>query len=213
MRPDSRQAAPDRRGPMKFYDLLLRLYPASFRNEYAGEMRPLFAHRWRAAHGAATIGLWLSTIGEVLFNAGGAHVDILKHDLWYIDAAPQTHSRIRDHRPADRRARNRRHHRRLFGDGLRPPPAVAVSSTRPVGENLGDDAGLRPDGVLLAQLSRLDRRGDIVQLDRDFLRGRHHDARHGRAAAVSRRRREHRSLRDARRVAARRPNVQRRREP
>ena len=30
---------------MKFFNLLLRLYPVSFRNEYAGEMRPLFARR------------------------------------------------------------------------------------------------------------------------------------------------------------------------
>jgi predicted permease len=68
---------------MTFYDLLLRLYPASFRNEYAAEMRPLFAQRWRAAHGLAGVGLWVGTIGEVLYHATGAHVDILKQDLGY----------------------------------------------------------------------------------------------------------------------------------
>ena len=68
---------------MTFYDLLLRLYPASFRNEYAGEMRPFSDKRWRAAHGLAAARLWISTIGEVLYHATGAHVDILKQDLGY----------------------------------------------------------------------------------------------------------------------------------
>ena len=30
---------------MRFYQLLLHLYPASFRNEYAGEMADVFARR------------------------------------------------------------------------------------------------------------------------------------------------------------------------
>jgi predicted permease len=68
---------------MTFYDWLLRLYPASFRNEYGEEMRPLFARRLQQASGAAVVGVWLSTIGEVIVNAAGAHVDILKQDLSY----------------------------------------------------------------------------------------------------------------------------------
>jgi predicted permease len=68
---------------MKFYNLLLRLYPASFRNEYASEMRPIFVRRLKTASGLGVIGLWLSTIGEVLFNAGASHLDILRQDLSY----------------------------------------------------------------------------------------------------------------------------------
>ncbi|HXI29713.1 MAG TPA: ABC transporter permease [Vicinamibacterales bacterium] len=68
---------------MTFYDWLLRLYPASFRNEYGDEMRPLFARRLQQASGAAVASVWLSTIGEVIVNAAGAHVDILKQDLSY----------------------------------------------------------------------------------------------------------------------------------
>jgi predicted permease len=68
---------------MTLYEWLLRLYPASFRNEYGGEMRPLFARRLQQARGAATIGVWLSTIGEILVNAAAVHVDLLKQDLTY----------------------------------------------------------------------------------------------------------------------------------
>ncbi len=68
---------------MRFYNLLLRLYPASFRNEYGEEMRPLFARRLREASGIGVLGLWLGTIGEVLANATAVHLDILKQDLSY----------------------------------------------------------------------------------------------------------------------------------
>ncbi len=68
---------------MRFYNLLLRLYPASFRNEYASEMRPIFAHRLRTASGGGVIGLWLTTIGEIFFNAVASHLDILRQDLSY----------------------------------------------------------------------------------------------------------------------------------
>ena len=40
--------------------LLLRLYPASFRNEYGEELRRVFARRRRDATGpAAVAGVWL----------------------------------------------------------------------------------------------------------------------------------------------------------
>jgi len=68
---------------MRLYDWLLRLYPASFRNEYGGEMRPLFARRLQQGRGAATLGIWLSTIGEVFVNAAAVHVDLLKQDVSY----------------------------------------------------------------------------------------------------------------------------------
>jgi putative ABC transport system permease protein len=68
---------------MRFYNWLLRLYPASFRNEYASEMRPIFARRLKTTSGVGVAGLWLSTIGEVVFNAIASHLDILRQDLSY----------------------------------------------------------------------------------------------------------------------------------
>ena len=68
---------------MTFYDLLLRLYPASFRNEYGGEMRAVFARERRRASGLAVPALWLRTIPDVVVNSAGAHLDILAQDLSY----------------------------------------------------------------------------------------------------------------------------------
>jgi len=66
-----------------FYDLLLRLYPASFRNEYGGEMRAVFARERRRASGLAVPALWIRTIPDVVVNSAGAHFDILAQDLSY----------------------------------------------------------------------------------------------------------------------------------
>ena len=68
---------------MRVYNLLLHLYPASFRNEYGEEMRPLFARRRAQASGFGIVTLWLGTIGEVVANAIAVHADILKQDLSY----------------------------------------------------------------------------------------------------------------------------------
>ena len=69
---------------MRAYNLLLRLYPASFRYEYGEEMRALFARRRREVTGPLTaIALWLQTIGEVAGNAALVHVDLLRQDLHY----------------------------------------------------------------------------------------------------------------------------------
>ncbi len=69
---------------MRLYDLLLRLYPASFRAEYGDEMRAIFARRRRDASGPlALAALWIATAGEVLVNAISVHGDILRQDLRY----------------------------------------------------------------------------------------------------------------------------------
>jgi len=69
---------------MRFYNLLLRLYPASFRNEYGGEMRTLFARRRREVTGpGGALALWVSAIAEVAGNAALVHVDLLRQDLHY----------------------------------------------------------------------------------------------------------------------------------
>jgi putative ABC transport system permease protein len=69
---------------MRVYDLLLRVYPSSFRNEYGGEMRAVFARRRRDAVGAGSIvTLWLGTIAEVAGNAALVHGDLLRQDAGY----------------------------------------------------------------------------------------------------------------------------------
>ncbi len=68
---------------MRLYTALLRLYPASFRNEYGAEMRAVFLRRRQQASGVAVVGLMLSAIGDVIVNAIAAHVDILRQDLSY----------------------------------------------------------------------------------------------------------------------------------
>src|SRR6185369_12157057 len=68
---------------VRIYNLLLRVYPASFRNEYAEEMRAIFARRLHAAGPLGVIGLWLQTIPEVIGNAAIVHWDLLRQDLSY----------------------------------------------------------------------------------------------------------------------------------
>jgi hypothetical protein len=69
---------------MRFYNILLHLYPASFRSEYGSEMSSLFAERRRMASNAfAVIALWIETFFEILFNAALVHWDILRQDLRY----------------------------------------------------------------------------------------------------------------------------------
>ncbi len=69
---------------MRAYNLLLRLYPASFRNEYGEEMRRLFARRRRDVAGAGSVLLlYVQTIAEILGNAVLVHLDLLGQDLRY----------------------------------------------------------------------------------------------------------------------------------
>ena len=67
---------------MRFYRMLLLRYPASFRREYAADMRQLFAARLTQTAGPlARLGLWLDTVGEVVSNAAVVHWDMLVQDL------------------------------------------------------------------------------------------------------------------------------------
>jgi predicted permease len=68
---------------VRLFNLLLRLYPASFRAEYGGEMRAVFAARRRDAAGAGAAALWLETLADTLVNASTTHWDILRQDLRY----------------------------------------------------------------------------------------------------------------------------------
>ena len=69
---------------MRFYSALLRLYPASFRAEYAGEMRAILGARLRQSPGILSrLMLWIETIADVVVNAAAVHWDILRQDLRY----------------------------------------------------------------------------------------------------------------------------------
>ena len=66
------------------YRALLRLYPASFRAEYAAEMRRDFARRRRDASGPLGLAaLWIAACADVVWNAAGVHGQLLAQDLRY----------------------------------------------------------------------------------------------------------------------------------
>ena len=69
---------------MRFYSLLLHLYPSSFRAEYGGEMRAIFEERWSLATGALErLGLLLSAAADALPNALRVHAEFLGQDARY----------------------------------------------------------------------------------------------------------------------------------
>src|SRR5439155_1567958 len=71
-------------GVMRAYNVLLRLYPASFRNEYGEEMRAVFERRRRDITGfGSAFALWTDTIADVVATALLVHVDVLKQDVGY----------------------------------------------------------------------------------------------------------------------------------
>lgn len=62
--------------------LLLRCYPASFRNEYGEEIRRVFERRLRDADGpTARAGVYASEIAGTVASAARVHMDILQQDL------------------------------------------------------------------------------------------------------------------------------------
>ena len=67
---------------MDFYRLLLHLYPSSFRAEYGDEMSSIYALQLRRS-GRARLALWLSAVGEVVFNAALLHWEITRRDLFH----------------------------------------------------------------------------------------------------------------------------------
>jgi hypothetical protein len=72
---------------MRLYRLLLHLYPASFRNEYAGEMCGVLARRLRDTSAIGLPALWIGVFFEILFNALAVHADVLRQDLRYTARA------------------------------------------------------------------------------------------------------------------------------
>jgi predicted permease len=65
---------------MRFYRLLLRLYPSSFRGTYGEELTTVFEERVRHA---SRPGRALAAVADVVPNAVAAHWDLLAQDLRY----------------------------------------------------------------------------------------------------------------------------------
>jgi predicted permease len=68
---------------MRAYELLLRLYPASFRNEYGAEMVKMFARRHRDAGRFGRAALWLEAVADVTTSAAAVHAELASQDLKY----------------------------------------------------------------------------------------------------------------------------------
>lgn len=67
---------------MRGYQLLLRLYPASFRAEYGVELSRLFAARRRDTRpGLLRAAFWLAELRDLLLSAAEVHADLLRQDL------------------------------------------------------------------------------------------------------------------------------------
>jgi putative ABC transport system permease protein len=66
---------------MRWYRLLLRLYPTSFRHEYGEELGLIFRDRVRAASRGGRLALHLAAPFEILANAAAVHWDLLRQDL------------------------------------------------------------------------------------------------------------------------------------
>jgi putative ABC transport system permease protein len=71
----------------RLYAALLRAYPASFREEYAGEMRAAFRSRWREERQARGVlgvaSLWLAVLADTLATAARTQGETLARDLRY----------------------------------------------------------------------------------------------------------------------------------
>ncbi|HEX5217300.1 MAG TPA: ABC transporter permease [Vicinamibacterales bacterium] len=67
---------------MRWYRLLLHLYPVSFRASYGDELSAVFAARSRDAHGfAAHAALWCDLLADTVVTAARLHADVLIQDL------------------------------------------------------------------------------------------------------------------------------------
>jgi len=69
---------------MAIYRILLLLYPAAFRTQYAEELSAVFAARRCAASNVFSLSLlWIETPIDILLTAAQVHWDILRQDLRY----------------------------------------------------------------------------------------------------------------------------------
>ena len=69
---------------MRVYQLLMYLFPASFRAEYGSEMFAIFARRCEAApNRVALVATYAAAFCDAVIDAASAHLDILRQDLRY----------------------------------------------------------------------------------------------------------------------------------
>ncbi len=69
---------------LRFYTLLLHLYPGPFREEYGDEMRAVFADRWRKARKqslGSALATGLATTVDALGTAASEHAQLFAQDL------------------------------------------------------------------------------------------------------------------------------------
>ncbi len=68
----------------RVHELLLYLYPAAFRGEYADELRQILADKSRRTNGfLVSLAFWLDVVTDAFVAAAGAHWDLLRQDLLY----------------------------------------------------------------------------------------------------------------------------------
>jgi len=71
----------------RVYATLLRTYPESFREDYAGEMRAMFHSRWREERRSRGLigvaGLWISVLLDTLATAARSQWEMLDRDVRY----------------------------------------------------------------------------------------------------------------------------------
>jgi putative ABC transport system permease protein len=68
---------------MRALRFLLHLYPASFRNEYGGEMLAVLHDERRSTRGTGLLAFWIRTVAAMIRDAAAAHLDLLKQDSKY----------------------------------------------------------------------------------------------------------------------------------
>jgi predicted permease len=68
---------------MGLYRALLRLFPASFRNEYGDEMSAVFARRLRDAGPAGRLLVWVDAVADIVVNAAQLQVEATARDIRY----------------------------------------------------------------------------------------------------------------------------------
>ncbi len=69
---------------MKFYRLLLHMYPSSYRADYGDEMCAVFEEELRLSGGILSKGLlWLAAVVDVVSNAAAVHWQIARRDVTY----------------------------------------------------------------------------------------------------------------------------------
>jgi predicted permease len=73
---------------MRLYNILLYLYPASFRSEYGEELSSIFRERrLKATNPFSMFFLWIVEFLDIIGNAAHIHWDILRQDLRYTARA------------------------------------------------------------------------------------------------------------------------------